>query len=367
MKIAGFCQERSACTTLRTKHPLEKIRALGLAEVNIITDASPNNVVSAIKASDVVVLGRASSQNILDMIVTMNQWGKKVVFDLDDNLFEVSVLSPHYKDFGTMAVDFEGEDGSKSSVWKQGVNGFDAKVNRNRRAFFMDIVRVADCISVTTPPLEMAYRRFNDNVRILPNSIDFNIWGTPPLRWGKEEVRLLYTGATNHQEDWTFVAPVLAQLQKKYPQLKIVLVGPDWKYIDAGIDYSRVEHHGWIDFEAYPYLLKSLCCDIGIAPISKITFNDSRSSLKWLEYSALSMATVATQYGPYRRDVEDGRTGLLVRERDEWAQALSRLIEDKAYRKQLGMDAYAHCKRHYDLNYTVDLIVATYQRLLGVN
>jgi glycosyltransferase involved in cell wall biosynthesis len=233
------------------------------------------------------------------------------------------------------------------------------------RKAFIDIIRNVDCLTVTTPPLQKLYSRMNDNVRIVPNSIDFNVWEKLPTRYDGDEIRLLYTGASNHHEDWLFIAPVLADLQKEYPKLKIVLVGADWKSVPSGIDYSRVEVNPWVDIDAYPHLLKSLCCDIGIAPISKIDFNDCRSSIKWLEYSALKMATVATRYGPYKRDIQDGVTGLLVEERPDWKAALSRLIEDASYRKQLSNQAFKHCKATYDLNYVVDDWMNVFNSVVG--
>lgn len=366
MKIAAMCQERSACTTIRVKHPAEKIAKLKLADVHIIGRADPD-MDKVIKESDVVFLGRAGGNDLVAMIQTLRAHGKKVVYDLDDNMFGISPLSPHYKDFGIMPVEFDTDDGGKGYLWQDGKSGFDVMRNRQMRKSFIEIIRAVNCVTVTTEPLAEIYRRMNDNVHIIPNSIDFGVWEKPPIHKDGDEIRLLYTGAANHQEDWLFISPVLADLQKTYPKLKIVLLGMDWSNIQNGIDYSRVEVHGWCDIEAYPYKLQTLCCDIGIAPISKIDFNECRSSIKWLEYSALKMATVATNYGPYKRDITDGVNGLLVEEKAEWKSALSKLIDDSAYRKQLSDEAYRHCKRNYDLDYAVDIWMSAFTSVTGRN
>ncbi|MCR4301937.1 MAG: glycosyltransferase family 4 protein, partial [Sulfuricaulis sp.] len=289
------------------------------------------------------------------------------VYDLDDNMFDISPLSPHYRDFGIMPVEFDAVGGGKGDLWKQGTGGFDVLRNRQMRKSFIEIIRSVSCVTVTTEPLAKIYRRMNDNVRVIPNSLDFGVWEKPPIQRVGDEVRLLYTGAANHQEDWMFVSTVLADLQKVYPQLKIVLVGMDWNNIKNGIDYKRVEVAPWTDIEAYPYLLQTLCCDIGIAPVSKIAFNECRSSIKWCEYSALKMATVATNYGPYKRDMQDGVTGLLVEEKADWKAALSRLIEDAPYRKQLSEQAFKHCKANYDLDYVVDQWMSAFISVTGRN
>ena len=353
MRVVGFAQERSCCTTLRIRQPLEKANALGLVDSCVLGLMDPNTH-KAFNECDVLVFGRASNDAALDLVRRARSSGKKVVFDLDDNMFNVSAISPHYKDFGTMPVEFDNEDGSRGFLWQDGVGRFDVSANRRRRAGFVELIRSVDCITVSTPPLVGLYKRFNDNVVLVPNAIDFTVWEKPPYTWDKDDIRLLYTGAANHKEDWSYVVPVLERLQRRFGKLKIVLIGTDWKNVKNSLDYGRIEVHGWVDYEAYPHLMKTLCPDIGIAPISYTEFNDCRSSLKWIEYSALKCATVASDFGPYKRDMADGDTGMLVTTQDEWFDALSWLIEKDAERKRMALSAYNLCRDKYDLNYVVD-------------
>lgn len=366
MKISAFVHERSACTHIRIKQVMERIARFKLADTYVIGRADPETD-NAIKSSDVVFLGRAGGNDMATMMKALKQYGKSVVYDLDDSVLSISPFSPHYKDFGIMPVEYDTIGGGKGTLWKDGEMGFDVAKNRIMRKSFIEIIREAACITVTTPPLQQLYRRFNDNVRIVPNAIDFGIWQRPPVKWETDEVRLLYTGAANHQEDWLFVSPILTELQKEHPKLKIVLVGMDWRNIQTGMDYSRVEYYPWVDIEAYPYLLRGLCCDIGIAPISAIEFNECRSSIKWAEYSSLKIASVMSNYGPYKRDCTDGVNALLVDEKADWKAALSKLIEDGGYRRQLAEQAYRHCKDNYDLDYMVDVWMSAFTSVAGRN
>lgn len=366
MKIAAFVHERSACTFLRIRSPIERISKLKLADIHIIGRGDPDTD-KAVRSSDIIFLGRAGGRDMVAMMHAIRGYGKKVVYDLDDNLFSISPLSPHYKDFGIMPVEYDGHGGVKGELWTDGSKGFDVLRNRQMRKSFIDIIRAASCITVSTEPLQRIYGRMNDNVRVIPNAIDFSVWSRPEATMNTDEVRLLYTGAPNHQEDWLFIAPVLVELQHEYPKLKIVLAGTDWAGIDMGLDYSRVEVHPWVDIEAYPYVIRGLLCDIGIAPISKIDFNECRSSIKWLEYSALKMASVLTNYGPYKRDCEDGVNALLVEERSEWKTALCKLIDDREYRVGLAYRAYKHCLATYDLDYVVDTWMSAFSFVHGAN
>lgn len=353
MRIAGFALDPGACTHIRITQPLRKIAALKLAEVDLI-EVPDESIPERCKKADVVILGRAFSQSIVNIINQIHSWGGKVVFDLDDNFFDISPFSPHYKNLGIMPINLDHPDGRSVKVWEDGVNGFSVKANRVIRKDFIDVIRLVDCVTVTTEPLRKEYARFNDNVRIVPNAIDFDLWEKPPITWNRDEVRLLYTGAANHQEDFMFIKDVLKGLQDKHPKLKIVFIGTDWKILQNNLDYSRIEVHPWVKIETYPYLMRSLCCDIGIAPISKTKFNDCRSALKWKEYSALKMATVATDHGPYARAIKHGETGVLADSPASWVDALSSLIESKDMREKIALNAYREVKKKYNLDFVVD-------------
>jgi len=207
------------------------------------------------------------------------------------------------------------------------------------------------------------YGRFNDNVFITPNAIDFREWGGAIVKHPGKNVRVLYTGAANHQEDFLWVRKPLEELQQKHDNVTIVFVGTDWKHMGNDLDYNRVEVHAWVDIDAYPYLMKSLACHIGIAPISESSFNDCRSELKWMEYSALKMATVATNYGPYKRSMVDGKTGLLVMEQDEWLDALSTLVEKPRLRNMLGRNAYREVWRKHNLDFVVETWMSVFKTI----
>ncbi len=354
LKICGYGQDRGACTQLRVVQPLQKIEQLRIGDVEIVGPAD-TQAQEKVLGADVVLMGRAASDIVGTMIDVMHANGKYVVYDLDDNMFGVSPLSPHYKDFGIMPVNLDHPEMGFMPMWVDGQNNFNVKRNRQLRESFIRILRKTDCMTVTTEPLRKLYSRYHDNVNIVPNAIDFGVWKKLPVTHDSGKVRVLYTGAANHREDWMFVKTVLEDLQKSHKDWTLVLIGMDWQNQEAKLDKSRVEYHGWSDIDAYPFLMRSLCCDIGIAPVSKTPFNDCRSSIKWLEYSSLKMATVATDYGPYARDCKDGETALLVKEKDEWYGALSKLLVDEEARKGLGERAYRSAKARFDLDNMVDV------------
>jgi len=358
-----MCQDRGACTSVRLTLPAKKIADLGLCDMRIVGAGDPD-AAKKIDDADIIWLGRAASDSSLNYVVQAQHLGKRVVYDLDDDMFNISPMSPHYKQLGIMPVDMERPSGEKIPMWRDGENGFDVAKSRQIRRDFIKIIRQVDVVTCTTPPLGAQYGRFNDRVAVIPNAIDFRTWAQLPVRWREDQVRILYTGAANHQEDWMFIRPALEEIQRKYPQVVIVSVGMDWRYLQHNFDLSRFEVHGWVDFDAYPYMMKGLCGDIGLAPISKVQFNDCRSSLKWVEYSALKIPTIATDYGPYLRDVRHGETGLLVDSQKDWFDALESLVTDATKRKELGENAHRTCKRDFNLDFTVDKWMDTFREVM---
>ena len=365
LSIAGFTQDRGACTRLRIWQPLRKIGMLGLAKTHAIelSDGDPTEI---IEDSDVVVFGRAAGENVDRVMENIWSKGKKIVFDQDDNFMDIQPMSPHYKDLGIMPVNMESPTGKVMEMWVDGKNGFDLKRSRRIRSDMIEVVRKADAMTVTTEPLRKEYARFNDNVYVVPNCLDFSIWDRQPIRRiDNDEIRILYTGASNHLEDFLYIRDQLVEIQKAYKKVKLVFVGMDWKHPGNNLDYSRVEVQPWTDFIAYPYLLKTLCCDIGLAPVTVNKFNDCRSSLKWMEYSALGLATIASNWGSYKRDVRDGETGLLVDSQDDWERAIVRLVENPEERKKLAENAYKEVKAKHNLDFTVDRWMEVFNKTKG--
>jgi glycosyltransferase involved in cell wall biosynthesis len=364
MRIVGFAQDNGACTAIRIRNPVARIGSLGLADTYLI-GPTEEDIPGQLEKADIVILGRAFAENVIRGIDTLQSSDKPVVFDLDDNFFNISPFSPHYKELGIMPVNMESMDGlAKVPMWEEGVN-FEAKKNRKVREMAIEVIRSVSCLTVTTAPLKKVYSRFNDNVRIVPNALDFRVWNYQPIKHMSGNVRILWTGAGNHTEDFMFIQPVLSDIQKKYPNVTIVFAGSDWRHVKGSLDYSRVEVAPWTEYVAYPYVMKSLCCDIGIAPIRTNDFDDCRSNIKWLEYSALKMATVATNFGDYKRTMKSGKDCLLVEEKKDWFDALSRLIEDETYRKELAENAYKEVRNRYNLDFVADRWAKIFKETLG--
>jgi glycosyltransferase involved in cell wall biosynthesis len=366
MHITAFAQDRGACTAYRIKDPLNKISKLKLAEIHMI-DIPNEDTEKEINKADIVYFGRAANDNILGLINKIHTKGKKVAFDLDDSIFDVDPYSQHYARLGIMPINISDDNGEFVPMWEDGKKGFDVLSNRQFQMAFIKILKAVDLVTTTTLPLKKLYNNFNKNVQIVPNSIDMKIWKTEQNMRNDNDIRILYTGAANHQPHMMELLPVLAAIQHKYKNVRLAFVGADWKIIKNNLDYNRVDIYPWVDYEAYPYLLKTINADIGIAVIHDNFFDSCRSAIKYCEYSALGIPTVASNYGPYEREMEDGKTGILVKTDKDWIQGISSLVENKSLCKTLAANALRDVRIKHNLDYVADTWLSTFKGVTDVN
>jgi glycosyltransferase involved in cell wall biosynthesis len=111
-------------------------------------------------------------------------------------------------------------------------------------------------------------------------------------------------------------------------------VGPDYRQV---VNLPNIRWSPWstnlVDY------LRLLDFDIGLAPLAYHRFNKSKSDIKVLEYAALGIPVVASDFGPYAESVIHGETGFLVRRPHEWGRYLGMLAEDVALREQMSVNA----------------------------
>ena len=81
--------------------------------------------------------------------------------------------------------------------------------------------------------------------------------------------------------------------------------------------------------------------DIGLLPLPDNAFAAGKSPIKALQYAACGIPCVASPVGATCEIVRDGATGLTATTTKEWEQALLRLTDDAALRRQLGSAARA--------------------------
>ncbi len=79
--------------------------------------------------------------------------------------------------------------------------------------------------------------------------------------------------------------------------------------------------------------------DIGVYPLENSEWVLGKSGLKALQYMSFGIPTVATSVGTSKIIIDNEVNGFLVNSKNEWVDALKRLIDDSSLRKKIGNEA----------------------------
>lgn len=292
----------------------------------------------ACELADVVVWHPMYYDHTLDFFLEMqHKHQKPFVVEVDDNYVDVPPWNEAYRSF---------------------------RSGSSYRRVALDCMRNADALTVTTRHLGETYRQFNDNIYVIPNSLDFKGdknfvgWDTVSPRKHKG-TRIGWIGGRSHFNDLLMVAPALKEVLTKNKDTKLVMVNSAFKQsCDAmGKPYpftgmaNVLEADRSVAINRYAEFAASFGFDIGIAPLVDCNFNRSKSNLRWLEYSALNIPTVASDVFHFRESIDPGITGILIQNNDldKWVDALDLLITDKKVREDMGRMAYKKVKTSFNV------------------
>lgn len=197
-------------------------------------------------------------------------------------------------------------------------------------------------VIVSTPWLEKQYKEYNDNVKCMPNCIDFNLWDSY-IPIPHDLIRVGWIGGATHEGDLKLAKDALFTLLEEQPGIEVHIVSappPSWEPHDRLHMINK-----WVTIDKYAQHVKELSFDIGISPLRDNLFNRGKSNLRGLEYSACGIPTVASKVEPYR----NGLPLFHATNWTEWTETLGFLIENEEQRKRKGQEAYDYARENFNL------------------
>lgn len=206
----------------------------------------------------------------------------------------------------------------------------------------------ADVVIVSTDPLAETMRPFARSIAVIENALDPALWPAPAPApgSGREDgaTRVVYVGSATHSLDLAILRPVFEGLTDSAGRpIVLELVGV------TGADepwFSRLEipagAHSYPAFTAWLHAHRSRWA-FGLAPLADVAFNASKSDLKFLEYSMLGFATIASDTPSYQGT---GRHGAVVvpASTDAWRAAIVSLADDEARADRLAGTAASYVR-----------------------
>jgi hypothetical protein len=287
---------------------------------------------------DVVIMGRTYFQGHepLKLMKEFQKRGKRVLYDMDDDFWEVAKSNPSVTVSNALKDQFEA------------------------------LLKQADAAITPCPELIKKLKKFNKNVFFCPNGIDFKVYQKPVNRDPMVGDRLVigYMGGSSHWEDLKLIVDVLEELTSRhdfifflygvvgtqiedemyhYQRYLSMNVQPERNaYFKAALDfYERLKHLKMIHRpfappELHPMILSQASIDIGLAPLQDNVFNQNKSAIKLYEYAATGAVTLTSDVGAYRHEANYRAKNT----HKDWVKKLERLIVDKEFRKKIYDEQY---------------------------
>ncbi len=245
---------------------------------------------------------------------------------------------------------------------------FDIERNLEDIGYHYDIARTAAGMTVTNDFLAMVYKDQGcKEVYVFPNTIVPEDWWFPPIKERTDgSVRILWEGGASHLDSWIPIRQPIIDVLKKNPQAKLVIFGDPFGWMKKEIPENQLELHEWIGYDGYKVKRACLDADINLAPITDSAFTKSKSAIRWYEASMgpRPEATLAADVGPYK-EIEDGETGLLYKDGQEFAEKLHALIGNKGLRTKLGKGAQKWILQNRTMQATIPGLFEFYKHLLA--
>lgn len=369
LRILGVERDNKACGYYRITQPLEHIAAQGLADCSLIeygTSFDEDVNMRKVFEADVILLPRPSSEEWFAFVKACRKAGKVIVSDYDDDPFTCDPMNPYYRWIGV--EDWHHPD--FGWVWKDGMKDkggeewFNVEKNINRRDMVRAAFKRSDLVTCTTKELSEVFLKINPNTVILPNFIDLDCYVRP--EFVKKKVRIGWQGGVSHYRDLHFVVPILERISKRN-DVEIVYFG-DSRFAHLFKNVKNFELHPFVAHGTYPYKLSLLNLDIGLCPLVDNEFNRRKSAIKWMEYTAVGAATVASDMPPYSNVMRNMDTGILAPNDAEcWEQALCGLIENRKKILELSSRALEDIRQKHTIQANAHLWVEAYKNVIEKN
>jgi hypothetical protein len=159
-----------------------------------------------------------------------------------------------------------------------------------------------------------------------------------------------YMASADHAHNLEMVLPAIEKMMDRNPHVQFALFGsvpvPESlkRFGDRVTTASAIGDYATFleEFAKHEW-------DVGICPLVPIEFNMMKTNAKWVEYTAVGAAVVASRDTVYEESCADG-CGILAGSVDEWFNALELLVNDVTERVSIIERAQAKLEREYSVS-----------------
>jgi glycosyltransferase involved in cell wall biosynthesis len=212
---------------------------------------------------------------------------------------------------------------------------------------FAAAMRACDAAIVSTATLADRWRQLNPGQPVLQleNLIppDLQAAQRSPRRTPRLPRLAVASGTSAHKQIWIEeLAPALAELLRRHPQLQLDLLGELQLPLVLLPFAERIRCHPFSDYATYVQRLGE--ADIGLAALEPGLHTDAKSAIRWMEFSLCGLASVLSPTATYTELLEDGVHARFSQGTEQWVEAVEKLLADPSGRRAMAKRAQQHAQ-----------------------
>lgn len=218
----------------------------------------------------------------------------------------------------------------------------------------------SDLIYCSTKPLS---KRFESLLVTTPIHVGgFYCSGSIIAPAENREIKKIGYMGFDHAHDLNTVISAIEHIMAKNPSIVFEMFGTIPKPSSLDKFGSRVVMREPVrDYKLFLETFASLNWDIGICPLAVEDFNLLKANTKWVEYSSIGAAVVATRHTVYDDCVADD-CGILASSIDEWVDALDKLVNNPEYRYTLVRNAQKKLDSSFNLKQLEEQVLEVFNK-----
>jgi len=271
--------------------------------------------------ADVIVLQRGAMPDVWGPVRRWRNEGKVVIADIDDGYPQITAEHPAYR------------------FWHVGEVMVDGQLRRLPRPAIHDMADGLRMLGLMTSPSRLILEDWRQAVGVngahVPNFLNLEVYNAKRTRTREDDgtIWVAWGGSAGHFGSFlgSGIADALCRVLASRPQTRFVMCGADTRILDrVPLKHHQKLHFNWRHFSEWPKILANF--DVGLIPLAG-AFDDRRSNLKPLEYSAMRVPWIATRSPAYAGLEELGT--FVDNSPEAWADALIDAIDHAADDKRV--------------------------------
>lgn len=219
-------------------------------------------------------------------------------------------------------------------------------------------IRLSAHVMAGNPYLADYARQYNENVTIVPTTIDTDKYLFERLsQTDPKPLTIGWSGSFSTVQHLDTVREALQELAKRQTFRLRVIGTPNYEL--AGVD---VESLPW---RSETEITDLSPIDIGIMPLPDDRWSKGKCGLKALQYMALGIPTICSPVGVNGLIIQDGENGYLADGTEEWVAKLESLIQDAELRRKFGQAGREVVERGYSARSQAPRVLDIFHSVVG--